>query len=68
VVENVAQNADAEHVNAVSVQNVDANLANAKNNNAIDRTCDLASNQLALFFYPPSPKATARFQRTRLVI
>ena len=32
MVEKVAQNADAEHANAVNVQNADANLANAKNN------------------------------------
>ncbi len=32
MVENVAQNAGAEHANVVNVQNVDVNLANAKNN------------------------------------
>lgn len=31
MVENVAQNVAAEHVNAVNVQNVEVNLANAKN-------------------------------------
>jgi hypothetical protein len=31
-VENVAQNVAAEHANAVNVQNVDVNLASAKNN------------------------------------
>ncbi|MFH1253805.1 MAG: hypothetical protein V1646_00040 [bacterium] len=32
MVENVAQNVAAEHVNAVNVQNVEVNLASAKNN------------------------------------